>query len=90
MLSRFAQNNPKTALAVLGGVGLLLIWMASGDSSPQRHGAYMQNGQHAYTTRFGSGERNRNGSWSHYNRTSRYGVGGDGKGCYYTPNWSNC
>jgi len=43
-----------------------------------------------YGNRFSSGQRYGNGSWSHYNGYSNYGVGGTSDGCIYTPNWSNC
>jgi hypothetical protein len=45
---------------------------------------------YTYGNNFSSGERSNNGSWSHYNGYSNYGVGGTGDGCIYTPNWSNC
>ncbi len=47
-------------------------------------GAYA--GQGVYS---GSGEVYDNGSWSHYSPYSG-GVGGDGNGCYYAGDWSNC
>jgi len=47
-------------------------------------------GGYTYGNKFSSGQRNSNGSWSHYNGYSNYGVGGTGDGCIYTPNWSNC
>jgi hypothetical protein len=47
-------------------------------------------GGYTYGNRFSSGQRYGNGSWSHYNGYSNYGVGGTGDGCIYTPNWSNC
>ena len=43
-----------------------------------------------YGNNFSSGQRYGNGSWSHYNGYSNYGVGGTADGCIYTPNWSNC
>lgn len=43
-----------------------------------------------YGNNFSSGQRYGNGSWSHYNGYSNYGVGGTSNGCIYTPNWSNC
>lgn len=45
---------------------------------------------YSYGNRFSSGQRYGNGSWSHYNGHSNYGVGGTANGCIYTPNWSNC
>jgi hypothetical protein len=45
---------------------------------------------YSYGNRFSSGQRYSNGSWSHYNGHSNYGVGGTANGCIYTPNWSNC
>jgi hypothetical protein len=50
----------------------------------QAQGGYM------YGNSFSSGQRYGNGSWSHYNGYSNYGVGGTSDGCIYTPNWSNC
>jgi len=47
-------------------------------------------GGYMYGNNFSSGERYGNGSWSHYNGYSNYGVGGTADGCIYTPNWSNC
>jgi hypothetical protein len=47
-------------------------------------------GGYMYGNNFSSGERYANGSWSHYNGYSNYGVGGTANGCIYTPNWSNC
>jgi hypothetical protein len=45
-------------------------------------------------SRYGSGQINRDGSWSHYNDlTGNGGVGGwneGGKDCYYAYGWSNC
>jgi hypothetical protein len=48
------------------------------------HGGYI------YGNNFSGGQRYGNGSWSHYNGYSNYGVGGTADGCIYTPNWSNC
>ena len=42
-----------------------------------------------YFSGSGSGEQASNG-WSHYNNHAGTWVGGDNKGCIYTPNWSNC
>jgi hypothetical protein len=28
--------------------------------------------------------------WSHYDRDDHFSVGGDGNGCYYAGDWSNC
>jgi hypothetical protein len=47
-------------------------------------------GGYMYGNNFSSGQRYNNGSWSHYNGYSNYGVGGTSDGCIYTPNWSNC
>ena len=47
-------------------------------------------GGYMYGNNFSSGQRYGNGSWSHYNGHSNYGVGGTADGCIYTPNWSNC
>ncbi|MCI0653615.1 MAG: hypothetical protein L0Y39_03945 [Methylococcaceae bacterium] len=40
----------------------------------------------------GYGYRNNDGSWYHQNGdySGGYSVGGDGSGCIYTPDWSNC
>ena len=43
-----------------------------------------------YTSRYGSGERNANGDWSHYSNIAGGGVGGSGDGCVYAFGWSNC
>ena len=47
-------------------------------------------GGYMYGNNFSGGQRYDNGSWSHYNGYSNYGVGGTADGCIYTPNWSNC
>lgn len=47
-------------------------------------------GGYTYGNNFSSGQRSGDGSWSHYNGYSNYGVGGTSDGCIYTPNWSNC
>ncbi len=47
-------------------------------------------GNGAYTSRYGSGERNANGDWSHYSNIAGGGVGGTGDGCVYAFGWSNC
>ena len=44
----------------------------------------------AYTSRYGSGEWNANGDWSHYSNAAGGGVGGTGDGCVYAFGWSNC
>ncbi|MCG8667995.1 MAG: hypothetical protein MI867_01155 [Pseudomonadales bacterium] len=49
---------------------------------------YNQSG--IYTSRYGSGERNANGDWSHYSNAAGGGVGGTGDGCVYAFGWSNC
>ena len=39
----------------------------------------------------GSGQVNPDGSWSHFHEYGPSGgVGGDGQGCYYAGDWSNC
>lgn len=40
----------------------------------------------------GYGYQNNDGSWYHQNGgySGGYSVGGDGSGCIYTPDWSNC
>ncbi|MCP5424768.1 MAG: hypothetical protein H6970_06825 [Gammaproteobacteria bacterium] len=43
-----------------------------------------------YTSRYGSGERNANGDWSHYSDMTDGAVGGTGDGCVYAFGWSNC
>ena len=43
-----------------------------------------------YTSRYGSGERNNEGDWSHYSNAAGGGVGGTGDGCVYAFGWSNC
>jgi hypothetical protein len=58
-----------------------------GDGYPNRGFEYYGNGIGG-----GYGYQNNDGSW--YNQGSDssggYSVGGDGSGCIYTPNWSNC
>lgn len=49
--------------------------------------AYQNSGVHS---RYGSGERSSDGSWSHYSNAAGMGVGGTADGCVYTANWSNC
>ena len=44
----------------------------------------------AYTSRYGSGEWNANGDWSHYSNIGGGAVGGSGDGCVYAFGWSNC
>ncbi|WP_020407902.1 hypothetical protein [Hahella ganghwensis] len=44
----------------------------------------------AYNTTRGGGSYDNHGNWNHYDRNSRWGVGGTGDGCIYTPEWSNC
>lgn len=44
----------------------------------------------SYTSRYGSGEWNSNGDWSHYSNAAGGGVGGSGDGCVYAFGWSNC
>ncbi len=44
----------------------------------------------AYGSRYGSGEWNANGDWSHYSNSAGGGVGGSGDGCVYAFGWSNC
>lgn len=63
---------------------LILQMMQNAMRQRQAQGGYM------YGNRFSSGQRYGNGSWSHYNGYSNYGVGGTANGCIYTPNWSNC
>ena len=42
-------------------------------------------------SRYGSGERTSDGSWSHYSNSAGMGVGGTADGCIYTTTgWSNC
>lgn len=48
------------------------------------------NNSDIYTSRYGSGERNANGDWSHYSNMAGGGVGGTGDGCVYAFGWSNC
>ena len=48
------------------------------------------NGGGQYTSRYGSGEWNSNGDWSHYSNAAGGGVGGTGDGCVYAFGWSNC
>ena len=48
------------------------------------------NGGGQYNSRYGSGERNGNGDWSHYSNAAGGGVGGTGDGCVYAFGWSNC
>ena len=44
-----------------------------------------------YFSRYGSGERSSNGSWSHTSRAAGGSVGGTADGCVYTSfGWSNC
>ncbi|MGD8593488.1 MAG: hypothetical protein PVF82_11680 [Gammaproteobacteria bacterium] len=44
-----------------------------------------------YFSRYGSGERTSDGSWSHYSGAAGGSVGGTGDGCVYTSfGWSNC
>ncbi len=43
-----------------------------------------------YHSRYGSGERNNQGDWSHYSNAAGGGVGGTGDGCVYAFGWSNC
>jgi len=47
-------------------------------------------GNGAYTSRYGSGEYNSSGDWSHYSNAAGGGVGGTGDGCVYAFGWSNC
>jgi hypothetical protein len=47
-------------------------------------------GNGTYTSRYGSGEWNANGDWSHYSNIAGGGVGGSGDGCVYAFGWSNC
>jgi len=63
---------------------MMMQMMQNAMRQRQAQGGYM------YGNRFSSGQRYGNGSWSHYNGYSNYGVGGTGDGCVYTPNWSNC
>lgn len=56
----------------------------------QRQAIQQGSNNYMYGGRFSSGQRYGNGSWSHYNGYSNYGVGGTSDGCIYTPNWSNC
>lgn len=44
----------------------------------------------SYASRYGSGERNAQGDWSHWSDLAGGGVGGTGDGCYYAFGWSNC
>lgn len=41
-------------------------------------------------SRYGSGERTSDGSWSHYSHAAGMGVGGTADGCVYAGTWSNC
>lgn len=41
-------------------------------------------------SRYGSGERSSDGSWSHYSHSAGMGVGGTADGCVYAGSWSNC
>ncbi len=43
-----------------------------------------------YNSRYGSGERYSDGSWSHYSNIAGGGVGGTADGCIYAGDWSNC
>lgn len=43
-----------------------------------------------YSSRYGSGERNSQGNWSHWSDMAGGGVGGTSDGCIYAFNWSNC
>jgi len=43
-----------------------------------------------YTSRYGSGERNANGDWSHWSNMAGGGVVGTGDGCVSAFGWSNC
>lgn len=53
-----------------------------------QQGCMNQNG--VYTSRYGSGEWNSNGDWSHYSDAADGAVGGSGDGCVYAFGWSNC
>jgi hypothetical protein len=44
----------------------------------------------SYTSRYGSGERNSRGDWSHWSDYAGGSVGGTGDGCVYAFGWSNC
>ncbi len=44
----------------------------------------------SYQTTRGGGSYDNQGNWNHYDSYSRWGVGGTGDGCIYTPEWSNC
>lgn len=49
------------------------------------------NGSQSYFSRYGSGERSSDGSWSNYSNAAGMGVGGTPDGCLYTTTgWSNC
>lgn len=67
-----------------------LMMQAYQNAMRQRQAVPSGQNAYRYGDRFSSGERYNNGSWSHYNGYSNYGVGGTGDGCIYTPNWSNC
>ncbi|NJD05349.1 MAG: hypothetical protein FIA97_02485 [Methylococcaceae bacterium] len=41
-------------------------------------------------SRYGSGEWRSDGSWSRYDNTNGFSVGGTGDGCLYAGDWSNC
>ncbi len=43
-----------------------------------------------YTTRYGSGEWDSQGNWSHYSSVAGGAVGGSSDGCVYAFGWSNC
>lgn len=44
----------------------------------------------SYISRYGSGERNNRGDWSHRSDIAGGSVGGTGDGCVYAFGWSNC
>lgn len=58
--------------------------------STGQQGCGVGGGSGAYTSRYGSGEYNANGDWSHYSNAAGGGVGGTGDGCVYAFGWSNC
>lgn len=65
-------------------------WLNTSNGARGCLGAAGKTNPGIYNSRYGSGERNANGDWSHYSNAAGGGVGGTGDGCVYAFGWSNC
>jgi hypothetical protein len=85
-LQRRADMELKRILTYIAIAAVLGIVYAA--SSGQPSGSYGSYGNLPVQTYPATTGQMNSGAWSH---TGRFGwVGGDGKGCYYAENWSNC